>query len=79
MRELDTLLEQIMEADLRRDFNLATDRLLRLAVLRTGREEYAVIVTQPQLVANGWNIHELFQEEMHRRIQLCFLEDSGFP
>ena len=71
MRELDTLLEQIMEADLRRDFNLATDRLLRLAVLRTGREEYAVIVTQPQLVANGWNIHELFQEVLANKAEIA--------
>lgn len=59
--ELERMLENIMEADRRRGFDLAHDRLLRLAVFRTGIQEYAVLVTQPQIVADAWDIRDLFQ------------------
>ena len=59
--ELDRLLENIMEADRRRVFDLAQDRLLRLAVFRTGIREYAVLVTQPQIIADSWDVRDLFQ------------------
>ncbi len=62
--EIDTLLENIMEADRRRDFDLRQDRLLRIAVFRTAKEECAVLVTQPQVIAAGWDVHQLFREVM---------------
>lgn len=58
---LDHTLASIMEADRRRGFDLAKDHLLRLAVFRTGMKEYAVLVTQPQIIADSWDIRELFE------------------
>lgn len=77
LRELDSLLENIMEADLRRGFDLAHDRLFRLAVFRTGREEYAVVITQPQVIADGWNAAELFREVMGSSMVETMQNTSG--
>lgn len=77
LRELDSLLENIMEADLRRGFDLMHDRLFRLAVFRTGREEYAVVITQPQVIADGWNAAELFREAMGSGVVEAAQNTSG--
>lgn len=57
---VDTALEKIMAADRRRGFDLARDRLLRIGVFRTGRQEFAVLLAQPQLIADGWDFGQLF-------------------
>lgn len=58
--ELDSALESIMEAGRRHDFDFAQDQLLRVAVYRTDERDYAVIVSQPQVIADVWDIEELF-------------------
>ena len=58
--EIDSRLEAAMEADRHRGFDLETDTLLRIAVHRTSNTEYAVLVTQPQIVADNWDVRDLF-------------------
>ncbi len=58
--EIDSRLETAMEADRHRGFDLETDTLLRIAVHRTSNTEYAVLVTQPQIVADNWDVRDLF-------------------
>ena len=57
---LDQQLEKLMAADRRHGFDLMRDLLVRIAVFRTGADMYAILVTQPQLIADGWDIRELF-------------------
>ena len=58
--ELDDEFRKIMEADMRRDFDLRHDPLIRFAVYRTSDEEFAVLVTLAQLVADGFDAEKFF-------------------
>lgn len=58
--DVDAALEKILAADRRRGFDLTRDRLLRIGVFRTGKREYAVLLAQPQLIADGWDFGQLF-------------------
>ena len=62
--EIDQQLENVMEADRRHAFDLQHDALLRLSVYCTGTMEYAVLVTQPLLIADGWDVRRLFARAM---------------
>lgn len=53
-------LEKIMAADRRRGFNLENDRLLRIGVFKTAIKEYAVLVAQPQVIADSWDFGLIF-------------------
>lgn len=59
---VDASLEKIMAADRRRGFDLAQDRLLRVGVFRTGKQEYAVLLSQPQIIADGWDFGQIFSD-----------------
>lgn len=61
-QSLEQALEKIMAADRRRGFNLEKDCLLRIGVFRTALKEYAVLVAQPQLIADGWDVGRIFSE-----------------
>lgn len=56
---LDDMLERLLEADRRRGFALESDRLLRIGVFKTGHRDYAVMVSQPQIVADEWDVADL--------------------
>lgn len=60
--ELDQTLDNIMEADRRRGFDLAREHLVRIAVFRTAIQEYAILITQPQVIADGWDVRLLFEK-----------------
>ena len=53
---------KVMEADMRRDFDLRHDPLIRFAVYKTGAEEFAVLVTIAQIIADEFNSEKLFSE-----------------
>lgn len=53
--EINRSLESIMAASRRRGFDLEKDRLLRIGVFKTAPREYAVLLAQPQIVADGWD------------------------
>jgi len=80
--DLDAALASIMEADRRRGFNLEQDRLLRLAVFHTGMREYAVLVTQPQVIADAWDVRRLFEalfaDARNRMVQLPPARKTSF-
>lgn len=59
--DLNQTIENIMDADRRRGFDITKERLLRISVLRTGLREYAVLVAQPQIIADGWDVGSIFQ------------------
>ncbi len=54
--EINHMLDKIMEADMRQRFELAHGPLFRISVLRTASDEYAVLVTALQLVADDVDI-----------------------
>lgn len=54
------LLEDVLALEQRRGFNLKKDRLLRVKVLRFSIDSYAMVVTFPQLIEDGWDMKSIF-------------------
>ena len=59
--DIDDALKNILEADMRRAFDLRHDDLIRFSVFHTGAEEYAVLITMPQLIADSLDTKNLFR------------------
>lgn len=60
--EFNDEFRKIMEADMRRDFDLRYDLLIRFAVYRTSDDEFAVLVTAAQLIIADFDIEKFFVE-----------------
>ena len=75
--ELDGTLRKIMETEMRQDFDLKHDLLIRFVILHTGVDEYAVIVTAVQAVLDGLNIHNLFRLAQGENVQPTASRDNG--
>ncbi len=58
--DLDADFMKIFEADMRRDIDIRHDPLIRFAVYRTSMEEFSVLVTVAQLVADSFNAEKFF-------------------
>ena len=58
--ELDDDFKKIFEADMRRKFDLRHDPLIRFAVYRTSSEDFAVLVTLAQLIADSFDAEKFF-------------------
>ena len=63
--DIDTTLKNIIEADMRRNFDLRHDNLIRFAVFHTTDEEYAVLVTTSRLVEDSFDMKNFFCEVMN--------------
>ncbi|MBR1805356.1 MAG: hypothetical protein IJ774_03090 [Selenomonadaceae bacterium] len=61
-RDIEEDFRKIFEADARRDINLASDPLIRFAVYKTGDEEFAVLVTMAQLIAQAFDAEKFFAQ-----------------
>ncbi|MBQ7453876.1 MAG: hypothetical protein IJS69_02315 [Selenomonadaceae bacterium] len=57
---LDDEFRKIMEADMRRDFDMRHDALIRFAVYRTSDEEFAVLITLAQLIFDSFDVEKFF-------------------
>lgn len=62
--ELDDEFRKIMEADMRRDFDLRHDMLIRFAVYKTSLDEFAVLITMAQLITADFDAKRFFAEVM---------------
>ncbi|MBR4152315.1 MAG: hypothetical protein IKT98_05095 [Selenomonadaceae bacterium] len=60
--ELNDEFRKILEADMRRDFDLRYDPLIRFSVYKTDAEEFAVLVTMAQLIADSFDSEKFFAE-----------------
>ncbi|MBR1647623.1 MAG: hypothetical protein IJ685_12745 [Selenomonadaceae bacterium] len=60
--DIDEDFRKIFEADARRDINLASDPLIRFAVYKTGDDEFAVLVTTAQLIAQAFDAGKFFEQ-----------------
>ena len=58
--ELDDEFRKIMEADMRRDCDIRHDLLIRFAVYKTADEEFAVLVTLAQIIADNFDSEQFF-------------------
>ena len=58
--ELDDEFRKILEADMRRNFDLRHDLLIRFAVFKTSETEFAVLVTVAQLIADSFSSEKFF-------------------
>ena len=67
VRALTTLaagleVERLVRADARRPFNLETGPLVRVRIVRTGEEEYLVVLVVHHIVADGWSMGVMVRE-----------------
>ncbi len=60
--ELNDEFRKILEADMRRNFDLRYDLLMRFAVYKTDKEEFAVLVTVAQLISDSFDAEKFFCE-----------------
>ncbi len=58
--ELDDEFRKILEADMRRDCDIRHDLLIRFAVYKTSVDEFAVLVTVAQLIADSFDANKFF-------------------
>lgn len=58
--ELDDLLTKIMEADRRLNFDLQNGDLVRFSVFHTAENEFAVLVTMPQIISGSFDSKNFF-------------------
>ena len=58
--DLDDDFQKIFEADMRRDVDLRHDPLIRFAVYRTSNNDFAVLVTIAQLIADAFDAEKFF-------------------
>ena len=73
--ELDDEFRKISEADMRRDCDLRHDPLIRFAVYRTAQEEFAVLVTCAQVIAENFDAEKFFASVR----RLAAEESGGYP
>ena len=62
--DIDETLKNILEADMRKSFDLRHDKLIRLSVFHTGEKEYAILITLPQLTAESFEAKNLFRSAL---------------
>ncbi|MBR4382679.1 MAG: hypothetical protein IKP64_03885 [Selenomonadaceae bacterium] len=53
---------KIFEADLRRDMDIQTEPLIRFAVYKTGDNDFAVLMTLAQLIADNFDAEKFFAQ-----------------
>ena len=63
--DIDTTLKSIIEADMRQNFDLRHDNLIRFAVFHIADEEYAVLVTTAKLIEDSFDVKNFFREVMN--------------
>ncbi len=58
--EHNEILSQLMEADMRREFDLKHDLLIRFSVFKMSDEDFAVLVTRAQLISDSFDAKKFF-------------------
>ena len=58
--ELNEILSRLMDADMRREFDLKHDPLIRFSVFKTSEIDFAVLVTRAQLIADSFDAEKFF-------------------
>ena len=63
--DIDLTLKNIIEADMRQNFDLLNDQLIRFSVFHTGEEEYAVLMTVAKLIEDSVDEKNLILNAMN--------------
>ena len=63
--DIDSTLQNILEADMRQPCDLRHDNLIRFSVFHTGEEEYAVLITMPQLIVDSFDVRNFFRSVLN--------------
>ncbi len=63
--DIDLTLNNIIEADMRQDFDLLHEHLVRFAVFHTGKKEYAVLMTIVKLIEDSIDEKNLILKAMN--------------
>ena len=62
--ELDGALKKLMEADMRRGFNLQKGNLIRFSIFHTKDSEYAILVTAAKILLEKFNVEEFLKNAL---------------
>jgi aspartate racemase len=60
--EKETLTQQLANEEAQRPFNLATEPLFRVQLLRLAETEYVLLLNMHHIVSDGWSFNVFFQE-----------------
>ena len=55
-------IQQLIQQEARRPFDLKSDPMLRVALIRSAPEQHALVITLHHIVADGWSLGLLVQE-----------------
>lgn len=76
-RNIPQALDAVTVEESRAPFDLATGPLLRVAVVRLGEQDHAVLITMHHIVSDGWSVG-LFASELTRTYK-ALLQGGGLP
>ncbi len=69
--KIEAALSVLMAEDRKRGIDLAKDSLMRMTVVQTDDYEYAVFVTQLRMLADTWDVREVFAEVTGSQAEFC--------
>ena len=75
--ERETAAQRLTAQEAQRPFNLSTDALLRVSLLRLDETEYLLIINLHHIVSDGWSIGVLIQEI--DALYTAFVNDKPSP
>ena len=75
----ETKVKQLALAEAQQPFNLETDTLLRVKLLRLGEQEYVILLTMHHIVSDGWSTSVLVHELATLYEAFCHGQPSPLP
>ncbi|PMB49545.1 non-ribosomal peptide synthetase, partial [Fischerella thermalis CCMEE 5205] len=75
----ETKVKQLALAEAQQPFNLETDTLLRVKLLRLGEQEYVILLTMHHIVSDGWSTSVLMHELATLYQAFCHRQPSPLP
>lgn len=79
LSEKATAIEEAVNAEARRPFQLARDLMLRAALLRLSQSEHLLILTMHHIAADGWSVGVLVNELSQAYISLASKTANSLP
>ncbi|WP_423782433.1 amino acid adenylation domain-containing protein, partial [Fischerella thermalis] len=75
----ETKVKELALAEAQQPFNLETDTLLRVKLLRLGEQEYVILLTMHHIVSDGWSTSVLVHELATLYEAFCHGQPSPLP
>ncbi|WP_260984883.1 condensation domain-containing protein, partial [Paenibacillus xylanexedens] len=77
--EIKCKVERFKQSDREQGFDLTNDVLLRIAVLRTGDNQYEMVLSHHHILMDGWCLRIVLKEFFYMYTQLCSSRTIKLP